>query len=53
MFSPEHWLYKTCPQLKMRVFIGRPSSWDVNDQALKPVSLSPASGSWRPAVLQR
>lgn len=45
MFSSEHQLYKTHPLSKISVSVGRPSSYDVNDQALKLISLSHISGS--------
>ena len=45
MFSPEDQLYGTRPPSKMRVSVGRPSSYDVNGQALKLISLSHISGS--------
>lgn len=39
-FFPKHGLHKTCPQLKIRVFIERSLSYDMNNQALKLISLS-------------
>lgn len=53
MGFPKRWLYETCSQLKMSVCIERSLSYDMSDQALKLISLSHISGSWRLGVLQR